>query len=264
MREEQKEVFDIIPITSIYTNSRQPRKLFREESMEDLISSLKEHGILVPLIVEKVKEGYKIISGERRYKAAKTLGIKKMPVIIKEVSPKESLEISIIENIQRENLTIWEEAYSYNQILKEYNITQEELSLSLGKSRSSISNIIRILSLPENIQEALHSSIISLGHAKLLLSLKEDPALQSKFFQEIIEKNLSVKDLEYKIKNQNKEVLKNKEKDPSLSRWKNKILHILGSHVNIKGTSQKGKLIISYSSEKEFNSICSFFEKRDK
>lgn len=258
-------IFDIVPFSTLYTNDKQPRKLFREESMDDLVSSLKEYGVLIPLLVEKTLKGYKIISGERRYQAAKVLGFKEIPVLIKQVSSKESVQISLIENIQRENLTIWEEASSYNQILKEYKITQEELAKSLGKSRSSITNILRILSLPEDIQEALHKSHISLGHAKLLLTLKEDSFLQYKLFIEVLEKSLSVRELEARIKNLNRISLKKEEKkDSNLDKWSNKILHILGSHVNIKGSSQKGKLIISYSSKKEFDNICSFFEKGDK
>lgn len=257
-----REVFKIIPLSSLYTNDKQPRKFFREEAMEELKSSLKEYGILVPLLVEEGIEGYRIISGERRYQAAKSLNFKEVPVLIKKVSSLESSEISLIENIQRENLTVWEEACSYREIIKQYNLTQDDLAKSLGKNRSSITNLLRILSLPEDIQESIHKSMISLGHAKLLLTLKEDIFLQHKLYLEVLEKKLSVRELEVRIKNLNKVILK-KEKDFNLDRWEHKILHILGSHVNIKGSSQKGKLVISYSSQREFEKICSFFENKE-
>ncbi len=180
-----------IEVDKIFANSRQPRKRFTDYKMEELVNSIKEYGIIQPLIVSPKDGGYELIAGERRLRAAKEAGFKKVPVILRNADEQEKLELALIENIQREDLNPVEKAMAYRQLLDEFNLTQEELAKRIGKPRSSIANTLRILNLPEEIKLALIDGKISEGHAKLLVGIDE-VTKQMSLFRKIVHSGLSV------------------------------------------------------------------------
>lgn len=249
-----------ISIGLLKPNSKQPRKLFNDESLLLLSQSVIEKGILTPLLVEKLGSFYKIISGERRYLAALKAGFEEIPVIIRKFSSQESFEAALIENIQRENLTPLEEALSYEKMQKEFGLTQEQIAKRISKKRASVANLLRILSLSNEMKESLHRGEISLGHAKVLAGI-ENTIQQHEAYLLIRINNWSVRDLENFISQSlNKKNFKNLKPNSSnlsetsslLIQMENELLHKLGSQVNIKGTQSKGKITIAYSSQKEF------------
>lgn len=197
-------------VNEIEPNVGQPRKKFDDEKLIQLSDSIKQHGIVQPIIVRKEENIYKIVAGERRWRAARMAGLTNVPVILKDISNKQVMEMALIENIQREDLNPIEEAEAYERLINEYKMTQEELSKSIGKNRSTIANIIRLLALGEKVKEYLINGEISSGHARALLSI-EDKEMQEKVCSEIIEKNLNVRDTESLVKKllaQKKEVKK--------------------------------------------------------
>ena len=191
-----------IPIDLLYPNSYQPRKTFDEKELKELAISIKQYGILNPILVRKVNDKYEIIAGERRYRASKMIGLKEVPIIIKQITDSELAEIALIENLQRSKLSAIEEANSYQEILKLTNLTQEQLGKKIGKSQAAIANKIRLLNLPPNIKEALTNNKISEHHARTLLKVK-DPEEQNNLLKRIINEKLTVKELEI-IVNQEK------------------------------------------------------------
>ena len=195
--DEKNTILDL-DIKMVQANKEQPRKFFDESKLIELSESLKEHGIIQPLIVRKIGDGYSIIAGERRYRAAKLAGFKKIPAIIMDISDAKLLQVSLIENIQREDLNPIEQAFAYEKLLNEYNLTQEELSSKIGKSRSSISNSMRLLNLDERVKDFIIQGVISEGHGKVLLSL--DREKQYEVAQKIIDDCLSVRDAEKLVK----------------------------------------------------------------
>ena len=193
----------LIPINNIKYDSNQPRKNFDYEKIAELAESIKTHGIIQPLILRKDKdENYIIVAGERRWRAAKMAGLKELPSIIMELSEKDVLEISLIENIQREDLNPIEEALAYKKLLNEFKITQEELSKRIGKSRVVIANTIRLINLDKRVQQYVIDGIISEGHGRALLSVEKND-LQYELAQKVIDEKLSVRELEKLIKNIN-------------------------------------------------------------
>lgn len=199
LSKKQNEKIISLPIDIVFPNNEQPRTIFDEEKINELAESIRSHGILQPIIVRKNGDVYEIVAGERRYRAIKRLGIKYIPAIIKKLDDKQSASIAIIENIQRENLTAIEEANAYKKIMDLDNVTQEQLAGRLGKSQSTIANKIRLLNLPEIIQQAVLNKNISERHARALLSVKE-LKLQIKIFEEVIKRNLTVKETEKLVK----------------------------------------------------------------
>ncbi len=192
---DSKEDVCEIEISKISPDENQHRKTFIQESLDELASSIALHGILQPIIVKKAGDKYKIIAGERRFRAAKIAKLEKVPVIIKDLSDKECAEIALIENLQREDLNPVDEAKGYESLIKNFGITQEEAADRVGKSRSTVTNSLRLLRLPESCLEALRDKKISAGHARAILSLKEEPDMNA-LLQEILEKNLSVRETE--------------------------------------------------------------------
>lgn len=244
-------------INEIEPNTDQPRKVFDQEKIKNLAESILKHGVIQPLIVSKFGDTYKIIAGERRWRASRIAGLKKVPVIIKDVSDKDILEMALIENIQREDLNPIEEAEAYERLLNEFNMTQEELSKSVGKSRSAIANSVRLLSLCNYVKEKLISSEISPGHARALITL-ESGDLQVKAANEIINKNLNVRQTEEYIKKlrNNKEVLEaekiNKEdKNEDIDILEEKLRGIFGTKVRLVEKNNKGKIEIEYFSAED-------------
>lgn len=188
-----------LPIDTIRPNPEQPRKYFAEEELNDLTNSIAEYGVLQPVIVKKDKTGgYFLIAGERRLRAAKLAGLLKIPAVIKEFDDRDSAMIAVIENVQRENLSYIEEAYAYKRLIDEYGLTQGELAEKIGKKQSTISNKMRILSLPENIQQKLVENQLTERHGRALLKL-DDPLLCSKVLDKVIQNNLNVKQTEQLI-----------------------------------------------------------------
>ena len=194
---------ELIDINKIEPNKDQPRKSFNEDSLIELSESIKQHGIVQPLVVTKKEDYFEIIAGERRWRAAKKAGLKEVPVIIKNLSEQEIVEISLIENIQRENLNPIEEAQAYKRLLTEFNLKQDEVAERVAKSRTAVTNSMRLLKLCDDVQQMVIEGMISTGHARALISI-EDPEQQYNIAQQIFDEKLSVRDVEKLVKNLNK------------------------------------------------------------
>ncbi len=259
-----------LSLDKIITNPSQPRKHFDEVALNELSISIQNQGILQPLLVEKVEnDKYSIIAGERRYRAAKIANLSVVPVIVKDFSEIERLEVALIENIQRENLNSLEEAQAYSYLINESGLTQEELAKRVGKSRSSIANSIRLLQLNDKMKRSLEDGTISAGHARALLSLI-NPADRKILENKLLNGSLSVRDAEKIAKNLNKGIRNNPEKgakkdstsgeigngiDPDLQDVQEKFISALGSKVEFKGSINKGKFSISYNSIEELERL---------
>ncbi len=201
--EEKSGGETIVNITKVEPNREQPRKNFDEDALEELAESIKQFGLLQPILVQDRKTYYEIIAGERRWRAAKKAGLKEVPVIIKNLSEQEIVEISLIENIQRENLNPIEEAQAYKRLLTEFNLKQDEVAERVAKSRTAVTNSMRLLKLCDDVQQMVIEGMISTGHARALISI-EDPEQQYNIAQQIFDEKLSVRDVEKMVKNLNK------------------------------------------------------------
>lgn len=193
----------IVNITKVEPNREQPRKNFDEDALEELAESIKQFGLLQPILVQDRKTYYEIIAGERRWRAAKKAGLKEVPVIIKNLTEQEIVEISLIENIQRENLNPIEEAQAYKRLLTEFNLKQDEVAERVAKSRTAVTNSMRLLKLCDDVQQMIIDDMISTGHARALITI-EDPEQQYAIAQKIFDEKLSVRDVEKLVKNLNK------------------------------------------------------------
>lgn len=259
---EEKKDLSRLPLNQLVQNPYQPRTKFSEDEIEELSHSIKEHGILQPVLVRKKaneNNRYEIIAGERRARAAKIAGLKEIPVIIKEMSDEQMLQISIIENIQRENLNPVEEAKAYKRLINEFKRTQEELSQIVGKSRSAIANTMRLLNLPENILDSIEDSLISGGHARALLGAK-DEFVQNKVFYEILDKKMSVRETEYLVKRLNENDVSIKPKPfippPQYKTMAVRLSDLMGTKVQISAKNNNtGKIEINFRDENELNKI---------
>lgn len=262
---ENKIIENYIDISMIYANPDQPRKEFKEEALQELADSIKEIGIIQPVIVEKKNGKYEIVAGERRYRASKLAGLKKIPVIEKSFSEEEKYEIALIENIQREDLSPIEEAKAYLQLINNYNLSQEALSKKLGKKRSTIANSLRLLKMPQDMQNALNNGEISAGHARSILSVV-NPADQRILFNRILTGGLSVRESEKQSSELNKGIrLKSdsskkddkllKKKNPDVMGVEQKFIDALGTKVNLNGNLAKGKIEITYFSKEDLERI---------
>jgi len=261
--DSQKQLLMMIDINRVHPNPHQPRKQFDPESLEELANSIRSQGILQPLLVEKINdEEYSIIAGERRYRAALSAGLEKIPVIVKTFSDVQRLEVSLIENIQRENLNPIDEAKAYSYLLEQAEIKQDELAERVGKKRSTIANTLRLLQLPKDMQDALLNGEFSAGHARALLSVV-NPADQALLYQKIIKDNLSVRAAEQYASELNEGKRASKNKKDKLIRMKSadilsleaKFLEACGTRVELKGTLEHGKIQISYHSMDDLEKI---------
>lgn len=249
-----------VNLTDIDSNLEQPRKSFDEDTITELAKSIKEHGIIQPIVVSRLNNRYKIIAGERRWRAAKIAGISKIPVIVKNLSSKEILEIALIENLQREDLNSIEEAEAYTKLVKAFNLTQEEVSKRIGKSRSYVTNIMRLLSLDESIKDMLSNKKITYGHAKALLSL-EDNGKQLEIANRIIDENLSVREVENIVRKINETKAPNKLKKKTLVKnsqfveMEENLRMLFNTKVNIITGNKKGKIEIEYYSKDDLERI---------
>ena len=251
---------EMVDINSIEPNKEQPRKLFNEDSLIELSESIKQHGIVQPLVVTK-KDGYfKIIAGERRWRAAKLAGLKKVPVVVKDYSPQEIMEIALIENIQREDLNPVEEATAYQRLIQEYNLKQDEVAERVSKSRTAITNSLRLLKLDERVQNMLIEENISSGHARALLAIK-DAELQYEMAMKIFDEKLSVRETEKLIKAMGKESNPKRKREELKNDFvyrdlEEKLKIITGTKVTINRKSeQAGRIEIEYYTPEDLEKI---------
>ena len=259
--EEEKDVPLMLDPHCLKPNPYQPRRHFDEQALEELSNSIKTHGLIQPVVVQKDSDGsYFIIAGERRTRASIMAGVEKIPVVLSDVKEENKLEVALIENIQREDLNPIEEALAYQAIIEMGNLTQEELSLRVGKSRSTITNAIRLLQLPTEMQVALKEGKISAGHAKALLSV-ENILNRSDLFKEIIEKHLSVRQTEsrassiVKTKKNSSFLQKEKPKDNDIKNIEQQFIEKLGTKVAIKGSLESGIIEISYFTKENLSHL---------
>lgn len=251
-------------LSEIEPNRSQPRKKFDEDSLLELADSIKQFGLLQPLLVQKKKDYYEIIAGERRWRAAKMAGLKEVPVIIKDFSDQEIVEISLIENIQRENLNPIEEAQAYKRLLTEFHLKQDEVAERVSKSRTAVTNSIRLLKLDERVQQMVIDDMITTGHARTLLAI-EDKDFQYQFAMKIFDEKLSVREVERLMKNLDKEKPEKKEDKNSFiyQDIEEKMKAILGTKVSINHKSNnQGKIVIDYYSNDELERILYFFQSK--
>lgn len=245
-----------ISMNSIKANDGQPRKNFDEEKIEQLANSIREHGVVQPIVLKKDGDTYTIVAGERRWRAAKSIGLKEIPAVVMELTEKQVLEISLIENIQREDLNPIEEALAYEKLIEEFNLTQEELSKRIGKSRTAVTNCLRLLNLDNRVKEYLIDGVISEGHGRALLAV-EDKDTQYILAQKIIDESLNVRDTEKIIKNFGKPK-KAVSKDTSNIYYfdiKEKLEGYFGTKVSLLNKKNKGKIEIEYYSEEDLQRI---------
>ena len=248
-----------LKINQIEPNREQPRKKFDEQALEELADSIRQFGILQPLIVQEKEKYYEIIAGERRWRAAKLVGLKEIPVVIRKMSEQEMVEISLIENIQRENLNPIEEAAAYKRLLEEFHLTQEEIAERVAKSRTSVTNSMRLLKLDERVQQMVVDEMLSTGHARALLAI-EDPDLQFQTANKIYNERLSVREVEKLVKNIGKEKSSKKEKDLQqeavFQDLEEKMKVSLGTKVSInRKDDKKGRIEIEYYSMEELERL---------
>jgi ParB family chromosome partitioning protein len=247
-------------ISELRPNPYQPRKNFDDESLSELTESIRQHGIVQPLIVRKSIRGYEIVAGERRFRAAKLAGLTTVPVVVRELDDDQMMEIALIENLQREDLNPMEIAHAYQKLMNHLSITQEALAERVGKSRPHVTNFLRLLQLPEEIQEDVSRGTLSMGHARALLGVK-DLELQKRLAAKVKKEKASVRQLEEWIQKINQAGPK-KEKpsskssvDPTIKRYEDLLQQVFSTPVRIKHGRKKGKIEIEYYSERELERL---------
>ena len=246
-------------IDEISPNRLQPRNYFDDKKLNELMTSIKEHGVLQPVVVQKVDSGFELIVGERRWRASKKLGLKKIPAVIREVNDTQSLEIAIIENIHRQDLNPIEEAEAYARLSNEFALTQEMVAEKVGKSRAAVANILRLLKLSRNIKEDLISEKISMGHARALLGLEESKQMET-LRNEIVKQDLTVRQTESRVNKLKKGVLdkpitQKVNKDIFTKDLEKDLARRLGTKVDILPKKNGGKLIVTYYSDDDLERI---------
>ena len=264
--ETKDQNVQIVDIYMVEPDRNQPRKTFDAEKLQELADSVKQYGVLQPLLVQKEPDYYRIIAGERRWRAARLAGLTEIPVIVKNFSAQDSMAVALIENLQRQNLNPMEESMAYQKLLTEFSLTQEQVAAKLGKSRSAIANSLRLQNLAEPVQKSLSEGLISPGHAKVLLGVN-DAAEQNKLAVRVIAENLSVRELEKIVAQKSeakKEVKKKKEdreQDLASKIAEDRMKELLGTRVTISRGARKGKIEIEYYSEEDLERILAFFER---
>ena len=264
---EKKSGETVVNITKVEPNREQPRKNFDEDALEELAESIKQFGLLQPILVQDRKTYYEIIAGERRWRAAKKAGLKEVPVIIKNLTEQEIVEISLIENIQREDLNPIEEAQAYKRLLTEFNLKQDEVAERVAKSRTAVTNSMRLLKLCDNVQQMIIDGMISTGHARALISI-EDPEQQYTVAQQIFDEKLSVRDVEKLVKNLNqppkvkKAVITDKSLEAVYQNIEENLKQKLSTKVSItsKGNGA-GKIEIEFYSHEDLEKLMDLLSK---
>lgn len=258
---QEKGPETIVKITMVEPNREQPRKNFDEDALQELADSIKQFGLLQPILVQDRKDHYEIIAGERRWRAAKLAGLKEVPVIIRNLTEQEIVEISLIENIQRENLNPIEEAQAYKKLLTEFNLKQDEVAERVSKSRTAVTNSMRLLKLCDEVQQMVIDEMISTGHARALLAI-EDEEQQYTIAQRIFDEKMSVRDVEKLVRNINKPKVekvkaeKNKNLEYIYQNTAEKIKESLGTKVSISAKENgSGKIEIEFFSYEDFDRL---------
>ena len=248
-----------VDVNEIDPNAEQPRKNFDAEALEGLAQSIKAYGIVQPIIVRRIADRYSIIAGERRYRAARMAGLKTVPVVIKEYSDAELMEVSLVENLQREDLNPIEEAQAMHLLMTEHSLTQEALSERLGKSRSAVANSLRLLTLPEGVRVLVESGALSSGHARCLVALKNDES-KLRLAKKIVAEELSVRTVEEMVKAYDSKPAprRNKPPVPEIESAERALATALGTRVQITGNLKKGKIILDYYSADQLESLYDF------
>lgn len=256
-KETPRYNYMLLGIDEMVPNVFQPRKGFDEEAMDELVASIREKGIIQPLIVRKLENGYEIIAGERRWRAAKQAGLTQVPAIIKDATNREALELALVENLQREDLNPIEEATAYEQLIKEFGLTHEEISERLGKERSTITNQLRLLRLPAEVKQALIEGKITAGHARAVLSLQSSNEVKE-VLETIKKEKLSVRKTErlvQKLSAHKESAIQFDEFTPYISHYTDEIKKRLGTQIRIFDKDGKGKIEIEYYSREELERI---------
>lgn len=255
---EEGESVTEIAVGDIRPNPYQPRKEFEPTAIEELAQSIKEHGIIQPLIVRKSIKGFELVAGERRLRAAKAVGLMKVPAVVKAYSDQQLMEIALIENLQREDLNPLEEAEAYEKLIAHHSYTQEQLAQKIGKSRPHVANMLRLLQLPKKIREMVSVSALSMGHARALLSVEKE-SVQLQLANDVVNKGLSVRQLEELVKqlNVSRETKKKKppKKEPQLMELEERLRSRLGTSVKIKKGTKRGKIEIDFYSQEDLQRI---------
>ena len=245
-----------VPVDSIVPNPKQPRQKLDQEALEELATSIREQGVVQPLVVTRVEGGYQLLVGERRWRAAKLAGLEVVPVVVREVSPQQMLELALVENLQREDLNPLEAASAYNHLLEEFGMTQQQVADRVGKNRVTVTNTLRLLKLPAEVKEALLHGKISEGHARAMLSLRSEKA-QLDVLRAVLKRALSVRQTEDMVRRLAEEPQRKAppRKLPEFQALEDKFRQALGTKVNLTGGSKGGRLVIYFYSEEELQGI---------
>jgi len=249
-----------VEVDSIFPSPLQPRKRFNHENLSELVYSIREHGIFQPLIVRKSQSGYELIAGERRWRAARQLGLTQVPIIVREAGDQQLLELALIENLQREDLNPIEEASGYLKLSKEFGLKQDDIAKKVGKSRASVANAMRLLELDEQVRALIENLTISVGHAKAILSLR-DRTLHAQVADEVIKRGMTVRQTERRVQDYNNGVVEKKKEKPAPSaafkRYEEHLSRQFSAKVAIhhSNSRERGKIEIEYSGSKEIERI---------
>ncbi|MDD3374178.1 MAG: ParB/RepB/Spo0J family partition protein [Candidatus Omnitrophica bacterium] len=262
---EKGETIAYISTSHIKKNTFQPRKEFNQERLDDLICSIKEKGVLQPLLVRRSGDQYELIAGERRLRAAQSLNIEKVPAIVKIASDQEALVLALIENIQRQELNVIEEAKAFKRLIDEFNFTQDVVAQSVGRDRTTVTNILRLLMLPEEIQKSVLMGSFSMGHARAILSIK-DESVQRALWKKTLDKGLSVREVENLVKSETDGYGKKKTKpldqrDRYVVDLEEDLQRALGTKVRIKAQKKRGQVVIEYYSSDDLERIIDIIKK---
>ncbi|GEB34271.1 MULTISPECIES: ParB/RepB/Spo0J family partition protein [Brevibacillus] len=255
---EEGEQVKEVSVSEIRPNPYQPRKEFEQSAIDELAHSIREHGIIQPLIVRKSIKGFELVAGERRLRAAKLAGLKQVPVVVKAYTDQQLMEIALIENLQRENLNPLEEAEAYEKLIAHHEYTQEQLAQRIGKSRPHVANMLRLLQLPESIRKLVAATELTMGHARALLSVS-DENMQMQLAKDVVEKGLNVRQLEELVKqlNVSRETKKKKpaKNEPILIEMEERLRSRFGTAVKIKKGAKRGKIEIDFYSQEDLQRI---------
>jgi len=255
-----------VDVSRIHRNPQQPRMEFDKKALEGLKQSIQENGVIQPITVRKIEDGYELIAGERRLRAVQDLGFRKIPAFVLEISSEDQmLEIALVENIQREDLNPIELARAYQQLQKEHGLTQDQVAQKVGKERATIANFIRLLKLPRQIQESLQKREISMGHARALMGLSADSDM-NKLWRKTVKQDYSVRKVEEAVrslledKNGNNTGPKVREKDPQLTEIEGQLRTLMGTQVRVRTSTRGGRIEIAYYSNEDLNRLLDLFD----
>jgi ParB family chromosome partitioning protein len=253
---EQGEML-LVPVEEVFPNPEQPRRTFDPAKLAELAASIEEKGVLQPILVQRVPGGYELVAGERRLRASRLAGLKKVPVLLKKLGSNEKLELALVENIQREDLNPIEEAQAYRDLRDQHGHTQEEIAAKVGKDRTTVANSLRLLSLPDFVREALVAGTVSAGHARALIGLENDREMRS-LLNRIVKDGLSVREVEGAVKRGKTRVpskTKNPDPSPEITALARRLERRLGSKVSIREGKRGGRIEILYGGLEELNGV---------